>query len=59
MNSEFVQRSRLRVETRKHLMGKFHPEMFGDKQTVVSTGPNGGPMINVQLVSYVDPPKKD
>ena len=62
INSEFVQRSRLKVETRRWLMSKFAPSVFGDKQTVESTGPNGGPILNVQLVSYADPstvPGKD
>lgn len=30
LDKEFVQRSRLRIETRKWLMGKLHPRRYGD-----------------------------
>ena len=37
-NSAAVQRDRLRVDTRKFLMGKLAPRIYGDKQTVEHTG---------------------
>ncbi len=37
-NSANVQRSRLMVDTRKFLMGKLAPKVYGDRQTVEHTG---------------------
>lgn len=41
LNGEHVQRSRLRVETRKWFLSKLNPKKYGDKQTVEHTDPNG------------------
>lgn len=41
-NPEVLQRSRLRVDTRKWLMSKFKPKKFGEK--VQHTGEDGGPI---------------
>lgn len=38
VNSEHIQRSRLRVDTRKWLMAKMKPKKYGDKLDVVSDG---------------------
>lgn len=43
-NGEHVQRSKLRIETRMRLIGKWLPKVFGDKVTQEHTGPNGGPL---------------
>lgn len=40
-NSEWINRSRLRVDTRKWLMSKLAPKKYGDKQTLEHSGPNG------------------
>lgn len=45
MNSEFVARSRLRVDTRKWLMARMAPKKYGDKITQEQTGPDGGPLV--------------
>lgn len=43
LNSEHIQRSRLRIESRKWLMGKLKPKKYGDK--VQHTGADGeGPV---------------
>jgi hypothetical protein len=42
LNHEVVQRSRLRVDTRKWYLSKVLPKKFGDK--TVLTGPNDGPI---------------
>jgi hypothetical protein len=48
-NSEFVNRSRLRVDTRKWIMARLAPKKYGDK--VEHTGPNGGPLVTrIELV---------
>ena len=45
LNSEHVQRSRLRIDSRKWLVSKLAPKQFGDKLEV--TGKDGGPVIPV------------
>lgn len=42
LNSEHIQRSKLRVDTRKWLLSKLAPKKYGDKVTQELTGPNGG-----------------
>lgn len=56
LNGEHVQRSKLRVDTRKWLMSKMRPKKYGDNVAV--TGPGGGP-IQVAAVEWrvVDPRK--
>lgn len=41
LNGEHVQRSRLRVDTRKWFVSKLAPKKYGDKQTVEHTDPAG------------------
>jgi alkanesulfonate monooxygenase SsuD/methylene tetrahydromethanopterin reductase-like flavin-dependent oxidoreductase (luciferase family) len=48
-NHELVQRSRLRVETRKYLMEKWSPERYGAMQRLELTGVNGGPILLEQI----------
>lgn len=59
VNGEHIQRSRLRVETRKWLMAKMKPKKYGEKITQEQTGPNGGPVQHsvewiVQPVKPID-----
>ncbi len=42
VNHEHISRSRLRVDTRKFLMGKLDPKKYGDK--LQHTGDGGGPI---------------
>ncbi len=44
VNSEVVQRSRLRVDTRKWLLSKRLPKTYGDKSALEVSGPGGGPI---------------
>jgi hypothetical protein len=41
-NGEHIQRSRVRIDTRKWLLSKMLPKVYGDKSEVAVTGPNGG-----------------
>ena len=50
-NNEAIQRSRLRVETRKYLMEKWSPHHYGAMQRLEVTGPGGGPMWLPKIVS--------
>lgn len=51
LNSEFVQRSKLRVDARKWAASKLAPRKYGDKITQELTGDGGGPLI-VNVVKF-------
>lgn len=51
MNSEVVQRSKLRVDTRKWILAKMLPRLYGDKLLTEHTGANGGP-IQVSAMNF-------
>jgi len=42
LDSEHVQRSKLRIETRLKLLAKWSPQKYGEKNTTELTGPDGG-----------------
>jgi hypothetical protein len=44
-NKEVLNRSRLRVDTRKWLMARMAPKKYGDKITQEHTGEDGGPVV--------------
>lgn len=44
-NTEFVQRSRLRVDTRKWMASKLAPKKYGEKVTAVHTSDEDAPVI--------------
>jgi transposase-like protein len=60
INTEFVARSRIRVDTRKWLLSKVLPKLFGDK--VALTGEDGGPIKHevtcIQRVIVDVPPER-
>ena len=62
LNGENIQRSRLRVESRKWLMSKQKPKKYGDKTQQEVSGPNGGPIEteNKWIVEFInaDPESK-
>ena len=43
VNGEHVQRSRLRIDTRKWYLSKLAPKRYGEKTEHKITGPDGGP----------------
>lgn len=45
LNGEHIQRSRLRVDTRKWALAKALPKIYGDKITQEHTGEGGGPVV--------------
>lgn len=52
VNHEHIQRSKLRVDTRKWLLSKMLPKVFGDK--VQHTGDDGdGPVKHIHKVEFV------
>lgn len=54
LNGEHVQRSKLRVDTRKWHLSKILPKVYGDKTEVAVTGANGGPVQNVLHIDAVE-----
>jgi hypothetical protein len=52
-NTEYVQRSRLRVETRKWIASKLKPKKYGEKVSTEHTGPNGGAFQHVHRIELV------
>jgi len=47
LNGEHVQRSRLRVDTRKWYLSKLAPKRYGDRQQLEVSGIDGGPIQTV------------
>lgn len=47
-DTEVIARSKLRVDSRKWLLSKMLPKVYGDKITQEHTGPGGGP---VQIIA--------
>jgi len=45
LNGEHVQRSRVRIDARKWLMGKLAPKKYGDSSSLELSGPGGGPVV--------------
>lgn len=52
LNGEHIQRSKLRIDTRKWIASKLKPKKYGDK--IEHTGPEGGP-LQINLVRFSDP----
>lgn len=56
LNGEHVQRSRLRSDTRKWLLSKMLPKLYGDKLT--HAGDPDQPVVTSHTVRFVRPPDK-
>ena len=54
MNTEFVQRSKLRIDARKWMLAKMNPKKYGDKVENTIVGDNEKPII-INLGSGIDP----
>ncbi len=54
INSEFVQRSKLRIDARKWYLSKMLPKKFGDKVENTIVGDNEKPIV-INLGSGIDP----
>jgi hypothetical protein len=54
LNGEHIQRSRVRIDTRKWILSKMLRKIYGDKAEVAVTGANGGPVQSL-TVSTTDP----
>jgi hypothetical protein len=49
VNSENVQRSRLRIDTRKWALARMNPKKYGDRITNEVVGKDGGPIATTQI----------
>ncbi len=49
VNGDAVQRSRLRIDTRKWALARMNPKKYGDKITNEVVGAGGGPVQTVQI----------
>lgn len=56
LDREHVQRSALRVDTKKWLLAKLHPESWGERVHQVLTGENGGPIATTSRIEDNRPP---
>lgn len=52
INGEHVQRSKLRVDTRKWLLSKCLPKIYGERVSTELTGKDGGP-IEIETVNHL------
>lgn len=59
VNGEHIQRSRLRIETRKWIASKLKPKKYGDKIDHTHAGPGGGAIPLNLNVGYADPPASE
>jgi len=55
LNSEHIQRSKLRIDTRLKLLAKWNPKKWGDKVTNEMTGSNGAPLEMIITKRVVSP----
>lgn len=55
LNGEHIQRSRVRIDTRKWLASKLKPKKYGDKIDATLSGPNGGPIQVEGRIKLVKP----
>jgi len=53
VNTEVIQRSKLRVETRLKLLAKWSPKRYGDKMQQEISGPDGGAVPLVTTIRIV------
>lgn len=54
-NSEWINRSRLRVDARKWIASKLHPKKYGDKTDLTTNGEN----INPVVVNFIEAKRKE
>ncbi len=54
-NAEHVNRSRLRVDTRKWIASKLKPKKYGEKVQQELSGPSGGPIEAKIVIEHVRP----
>lgn len=59
VDSEHINRSRLRVDTRKWLMARLAPKKYGDRLTAEHSGPDGAPIQHRVNIVFISPSTQD
>lgn len=59
VNGEHIQRSKLRIDTRKWMAGKLQPKKYGEKTQMQVTGADGGAIMTVTRIELVAPGHDD
>ena len=54
-NSEWISRSRLRVDARKWMLSKMMPKKYGDKITQELGGIDGAPIETSHIITFIKP----
>ncbi len=54
LDAEHVQRSKLRVDTRKWLMERYNPKVFGARTALEHSAPGGGPILGIAMIPAKD-----
>lgn len=54
-NSEWISRSRLRVDARKWMLSKMMPKRYGDKITQEVSGIDGAPIESNHTITFIKP----
>lgn len=49
-NGENIQRSRVRIDTRKWIASKLKPKKYGEKVDMTHAGPDGGPIKHEEII---------
>lgn len=53
VNSEVIQRSKIRIDTRKWLASKLKPKKYADKVQTEISGPGGGPVETTTSINFI------
>ncbi len=59
VNSETIQRSKLRVEARKWLASKLKPKKYSEKLQTEHSGPDGGPIQTASEINFIPVSRKN
>jgi len=53
-NHDAIQRAKLRIDTRKWMLGKMQPKKYGDRAALELSGPDGGPVQVLDVTKLSD-----
>ena len=58
LNGEHVQRSKIRIDTRKWALARMQPKKYGDRLDLNHGGQDGNPVTTKLVVEFIDPKPK-
>lgn len=53
INNEVIQRSKIRIDTRKWLASKLKPKKYSEKLQTEHSGPDGGPIKTASTINFI------